>query len=113
MGAAGSKSARPAAAVTRRAAAEPPVVRTNLSLEDLVALSRRSGAPSSRLARASGVQVAGSSSAAKSLVEMDAELLRQAERFEDFGRVEYLEVRVSRCWLLAVAADGSLRMLRR
>jgi hypothetical protein len=87
MGAAASKTT---AAVARRPAVQgvPHVIRTNLTLEDLVAMAHR---PARAAGGASGVQVPGSGPTAE-LVEMSDDLLHRVERFEDLGRVEYLAV---------------------
>lgn len=111
MGAAASKTGakQAAAAATRTTTPEaaPHVIRTNLTREDLVAMARRPTRPAAA-GGATGMERPGGKI---ELAEMNEELLRRAERFEDFGRVEYLAVRC--CVLLTCVTVAEPRLLIR
>lgn len=98
MGAQASKTGAAASAtVAKRAAAETPVViRTNLTREDVAVMASRlvlgASAPADGV---SGVQRPGNLQPQQEIVEMQDELLQHAQRFDDFGKVEYLAVSAS------------------
>ncbi|KAL4139733.1 hypothetical protein PRNP1_004318 [Phytophthora ramorum] len=89
MGAAASKTSSSAVARTR-------VIRTNVSLEKLVALSRGSAA-SDLPSQPSGLAVETSSTTVDAhgseveLLEMQQQLLQDVQKIEDFDRVKFLE----------------------
>ncbi|OWZ19702.1 hypothetical protein PHMEG_0006011 [Phytophthora megakarya] len=79
MGAAPSKTS-----VSRR------VIRTNVTLEQLVALSRGTAAVHATSVETSTAQVDAKGSAVE-LMEMRTQMLQDAQRIEDFDRVQFLE----------------------